>query len=260
MTPTTTPEENTVTRTIRTAAELDALPVWAVVEDVLGIAWVRHPGTPDRTDHWVSYYGDRLSAQYVAAESPLTVLHDPSAPVLVVSDAAVETVVRTIEDHAGPLGDPDEGTVCDCGVIVAPAGVYGVWPWREHRARAVLDAVRPLLGAAPSATREGVEHIARSLAETTALIGADARLVVQAAWALSGPSATREATETITIPRPHVPHGPAGVSRDDSDAEYLREAARDLEGFYKPFGANLRATVVGLLRDAADAITPRADR
>ena len=76
----------------------------------------------------------------------------------------------------------------------------------------------------------------------------------------AAPSATREDVETITIPRPHVPHGPAGVSRDDSDADYLRRAARDLEEVYKPFGSNLRATIVALIRDAADAITPRTDR
>lgn len=74
------------------------------------------------------------------------------------------------------------------------------------------------------------------------------------------PSATREDVETITIPRPHVPHGPATVAWDVADADYLRRAARDLEEVYKPFGSNLRATIVALIRDAADAITPRTDR
>lgn len=64
----------------------------------------------------------------------------------------------------------------------------------------------------------------------------------------------------ITIPRPHVPYGPHGVPEDEADANYLRDAARKLEEFYRPFGSNLRATVVLLIRDAAAAIEapPRA--
>lgn len=59
---------------------------------------------------------------------------------------------------------------------------------------------------------------------------------------------------SVTIPRPHVSHGPQGVPASQADADYLREAARKLETHYKPFGSNLRATVVQLIRDAADAI------
>ena len=60
--------------------------------------------------------------------------------------------------------------------------------------------------------------------------------------------------EYITIPRPHVPHGPKGIPAEQADADYLREAARKLEEHYKPFGSNLRAAVVELVRDAADAV------
>lgn len=123
----------------------------------------------------------------------------PSAPAPVVSDAAVDAAARAL---AG---------------IVDVAEDY----WREC-SRAALSAALPLLGAAPSATRED--------------------------------------DETITIPRPHVPHGPAHLSRDAADADYLWKAARDLERHYKPFGSDLRATVVALIRDAADAIATRTDR
>lgn len=58
----------------------------------------------------------------------------------------------------------------------------------------------------------------------------------------------------ISIPRPHVPSGPKHMTDDESDIYYLRDAARKLEEHYKPFGSNLRATVVKLLRDTADAI------
>src|SRR5690606_1985224 len=64
---------------------------------------------------------------------------------------------------------------------------------------------------------------------------------------------------TITIPRPHVPHGPAHLTADEADTAYLRKAARDLAEHYKPFGSNLRATIVKLVNDAADAIDPRKD-
>ncbi|WAL67113.1 hypothetical protein ORV05_04815 [Amycolatopsis cynarae] len=60
--------------------------------------------------------------------------------------------------------------------------------------------------------------------------------------------------KTITVPRPHVPYGPAGMDTDTADADFLRDAADRLADFYRPFGSNLRATVVQLLRDAADAI------
>ena len=62
------------------------------------------------------------------------------------------------------------------------------------------------------------------------------------------------AVDVITIPRPHVPFGPEGLPAEAADAAYLRRAARDLEKHYKPFGKNLRATVVKLVHDAAEAI------
>lgn len=61
-------------------------------------------------------------------------------------------------------------------------------------------------------------------------------------------------TDTIVIPRPHVPFGPVNKSPNEADVDYLLSAADDLEEFYKPFGSNLRATVVKLLRDSAEAI------
>lgn len=67
-------------------------------------------------------------------------------------------------------------------------------------------------------------------------------------------------SDPITIPRPHVPFGPKHMPEDEADVGYLRRAADDLEGFYKPFGSNLRATVVKLVRDAADAIEREGDQ
>lgn len=67
---------------------------------------------------------------------------------------------------------------------------------------------------------------------------------------------TPRTTDHILIPRPHVPNGPRTIPVDAADAQYLREAARKLEDFYKPFGSTLRATIVKLINDAADAIEP----
>ena len=60
--------------------------------------------------------------------------------------------------------------------------------------------------------------------------------------------------DVITVPRPRVPFGPDGVDPDIATADYLLEAADKLETHYRPFGSNLRATVVQLLRDAAGTL------
>lgn len=58
----------------------------------------------------------------------------------------------------------------------------------------------------------------------------------------------------IAIPRPHVPFGPNGIPEATADADYLREAARHIEGGFPVGGSNLTATVLKLPRDAADAL------
>ena len=78
----------------------------------------------------------------------------------------------------------------------------------------------------------------------------------QAELAASRTPATDE--QTITVPRPHIPYGPEGIPADEADANYLRKAADDLAVHYRCFGSNLRATVVKLMNDAADAIATRA--
>lgn len=75
---------------------------------------------------------------------------------------------------------------------------------------------------------------------------------------------TRE-PEFITVPRPHVPHGPEGVPAAQADADYLRSAARNFR-YRKVCGSNLTETVCRLLTDAADALgvtvvdAPEVDR
>lgn len=79
-------------------------------------------------------------------------------------------------------------------------------------------------------------------------------------WCDQHPNANRApsaARDTITIPRPHVPHGRTHVTPEQADAEYLREASRRI-GESRMFGSNLTATVARLCADAANALSPTA--
>lgn len=62
----------------------------------------------------------------------------------------------------------------------------------------------------------------------------------------------------ITINAPHVPHGPEGMTYAAADSQYLMEAARSLEYRVErgeaPWGSNVTATVIGLLRNVAGAV------
>jgi hypothetical protein len=59
---------------------------------------------------------------------------------------------------------------------------------------------------------------------------------------------------TITVRRPHVLYGPAGIPEATADADYLREAARNIR-HSRCLGSNVTNTVEQLLLDAADALT-----
>lgn len=63
-----------------------------------------------------------------------------------------------------------------------------------------------------------------------------------------------EPSDALTIPRPHVPYGPVGIPEHEADADYLEHAASSLESRYEVGGSNVRATVVGILRDVATAL------
>lgn len=163
----------------------------------------------------------------------------------------VGTVVRTARGSVATRHEIARGWLI--------AGFFGpqvLYPDTDLPAVVLHDPSAPV---APVVSDAAVEAAALVLAERWGAPGAqdayrpDARAALSAALPFLGaaPSATREDVETITIPRPHVPHGPAHLSRDLADADYLRRAARDLEEFYKPFGSNLRATIVALIRDAA---------
>lgn len=64
--------------------------------------------------------------------------------------------------------------------------------------------------------------------------------------------------DTITVPRPHVLHGPTGVSGDEADADYLREAVQNIrhatERRQGLWGSGVTAMIERLLTDAADAL------
>ena len=131
-----------MTRTITTAAELDALPVKAVLLDEGG--W---PVWRDPHEGWCASNGTRgIPADLLVADgAPLTVLHDPS----VVPEAAVEAAALAVRKErafsaAAAFGVPMDD-VPQCAEMIA---------------RTALTAALPLLTAAPSATRD---EVARAL-------------------------------------------------------------------------------------------------
>jgi hypothetical protein len=67
-------------------------------------------------------------------------------------------------------------------------------------------------------------------------------------------------TDTITIGKPHVPFGPHGIPEHKADADYLRHAARNIEGGYAVGGYNVTRTVINLLHSVADALELEGER
>lgn len=66
-----------------------------------------------------------------------------------------------------------------------------------------------------------------------------------------------EYVDTVTVPRPTVPHGPVHLTVDEADAAYFREASRTLES-RRAFGSNLTRTIARLLDDVAAELAPPA--
>lgn len=76
--------------------------------------------------------------------------------------------------------------------------------------------------------------------------------------AVSAPPTT-DAGDVISIPRPVVPFGPAGISEDKATAQYLREVIHKIEGGYaKVGGSNVTRTVMSLLASTATVLENRA--
>lgn len=61
-------------------------------------------------------------------------------------------------------------------------------------------------------------------------------------------------SETINIPRPHVPFGPEQTPELLADADYLDHAADNLAGGYAVGGYNVTDTVIKLLHDTATSL------
>ena len=99
-----------MTRTIRTAAELDALPVGSVVLDRWGRAWQKHdPEGRDPLWHAAKHHTRRYNTAALIERGPMLVLHDPAAPApapSVVPEAAVEAGARAMQAENAPKPDP----------------------------------------------------------------------------------------------------------------------------------------------------------
>lgn len=86
-----------------------------------------------------------------------------------------------------------------------------------------------------------------------ATIGLVLRNASRATWG-SDFSYAVPAPGTITMPRPHIPHGPKGISTEKADADYLHKSADSLASFYTPFSPDTRRMVVILLHNVANAV------
>ena len=54
--------------------------------------------------------------------------------------AMLDAGAKALEEHS-LFGDPDEGSVCECGKPLAPAGVYAMPAWQRHLAAVVWAAM-----------------------------------------------------------------------------------------------------------------------
>ena len=152
-----------MTHTIRTAAELDALPVGGVVRNLSrGITAERItdesgaiPGSPVRFP-----WGDLWSAG-----SYLVVLYDPSAPApapSVVSDAAgLGDRIGVLSARLAAVGFP--ACTCHPGDDDSERCLPSPQDWRAEIERAALSSTT--ITAAPSATREEVARAIRSVTD-----------------------------------------------------------------------------------------------
>lgn len=123
--------------------------------------------------------------------------------------------------------------------------------WREHiKAERLRQSERGYNREHDA--RHGVDHLltwAQDYARRGKML-ASAALIEAARELLS----QGEPSDAVTIPRPHVPYGPVGIPEHEADAAYLEHAAGSLESHYEVGGSNVRATVVGILRDVATTL------
>ena len=153
-----------MTRTITTAAELDALPVKVVLLDEGGWPVWRDPHTG-----WCASNGTQdIPADLLIADgAPLTVLHDPSAPVpapSVVSDAAgLGDRIAVLSARLAAVGFP--ACTCHPGDDDSERCLPSPQDWRAEIERAALSSTTPT--AAPSATREEMAQWALAASSVT---------------------------------------------------------------------------------------------
>ena len=155
-----------MTRTIRTAAELDALPVGSVVLDRWGRAWQKHdPEGHDPLWHAAKHHTRRYNTAALIERGPMLVLHDPSTPVpapSVVSDAAgLGDRIAALSARLAAVGFP--ACTCHPGDDDSERCLPSPQDWRAEIERAALSSTT--LTAAPGATREEVARAIRSVTD-----------------------------------------------------------------------------------------------
>lgn len=84
-------------------------------------------------ERWLIQHDSEVAAVHLAdrlAQQP-----EPGEP-----SERVKNLAKALEEH-GWMTDPDEGSVCECGASLAPAGEYGGDAYRMHVAQVAHDTV-----------------------------------------------------------------------------------------------------------------------
>ena len=109
--------------------------------------WFRHIGTKlSDTDYEagiraIAWARDQFQPEHMNPERPDRTNADTSRISAEPSDAEVRAAAEALDGHSW-MTDPDEGSLCACGEVLAPSLEYAGDAYRSHIARAALVAAR----------------------------------------------------------------------------------------------------------------------
>ena len=109
--------------------------------------WFRHIGTKlSDTDYEagiraIAWARDQFQPEHMNPERPDRTNADTSRISAEPSDAEVRAAAEALDGHSW-MTDPDEGSLCACGEVLAPSLEYAGDAYRSHVARAALVAAR----------------------------------------------------------------------------------------------------------------------
>ena len=109
--------------------------------------WFRHIGTKlSATDYEagiraIAWARDQFQPEHMNPERHDRTNADTSRISAEPSDAEVRAAAEALDGHSW-MTDPDEGSLCACGEVLAPSLEYAGDAYRSHIARAALVAAR----------------------------------------------------------------------------------------------------------------------